>query len=141
MARPALRRPTDAELEILRVLWELGSATVRQVHETLARGADHRGRGTTTVLKHMQIMVEKGLLLRDDGQRPQVYRPSRSSEQTRGQLLRHLLDKAFAGSAGDLALAALATERATPEERQAVRELLDRLESGKRAARGGEDRS
>lgn len=128
MAGHDLRRPTDAELQILATLWELGPASVRQVHEALGAQDDGKDRGPTTVLKHMQIMVEKGLLVRDESIRPQIYKPARSQGQTQKQLLRHLLDLAFRGSAGSLALAALSTRRASADERAAIRELLDRAD-------------
>jgi predicted transcriptional regulator len=122
------RRPTDAELDILRILWGIGPSTVRQVHEALSEDPNGRGSGHTTVLKHMQIMVEKGLLVRDEDVRPQVYQPARSEGQTQKQLLQYLLDKAYRGSAASLVMQALSTERATAEERSAIRSLLDRME-------------
>lgn len=137
MTGNAPRRPTDAELEILRVIWDLGEGTVRQVHQALGERPGNRGSGYTTVLKHMQIMVEKGLLLRDETVRPQVFRPSRSRERTQRQLLRHLLDKAFSGSTGSLVMQALSDERATPEESAAIRELLDALEAERGQADDG----
>ncbi len=124
------RRPTDAELRILATLWELGPSTVRQVHEALApQLGDGPGSGQTTTLKHMQIMVEKGLLSRDSTRRPQIYTPTRPQDQTQDQLLRHLLDRAFSGSAGSLVLQALSSQPTTADEAQAIRQLLDRLES------------
>ena len=125
MTPPNPRRPTDAELAILEILWQSGPATVRQVHQTLA---SIRGSGYTTALKLMQIMVEKGLLTRDESVRPQVYRPSRPQKSTQRQLLKDLVDRAFAGSPGNLVLQALATRKTTPEERREIRALLQRLE-------------
>jgi predicted transcriptional regulator len=125
MAKRCAKRPTDAELEILAVLWERGPSTVRAVHEAISAGRDA---GYTTVLKLMQIMTDKGLLTRDASVRPQVYRPARSRRQTQRQLLGHLLDRAFGGSPGSLVLQALSTKKATPEERKKIRELLDELE-------------
>lgn len=126
------RRPTDAELRILQVLWERGQATVREVHEALEAGADQgQATGYTTVLKQMQIMLEKGLVERDESRRTHVYAPARSQDATQRQLLRHLLDRAFSGSAGSLALAALADRRATPEEAEAIRRLLDEAEAAR----------
>ena len=119
------RRPTDAEMEILSVIWERGRSTVREVHEALAPA---RTTGQTTVLKLMQIMVEKGLLARDSSVRPQVYTAAESPEQTRAEFVRQLVDRVFGGSGGSLALRALSSRRSTPEERQAIRELLSRLE-------------
>jgi predicted transcriptional regulator len=115
-------RPTDAELAILRVLWERGPATVRQVHEALA-GA--RATGYTTTLKLMQIMAEKGLVTRDESVRTHVYEVRLSREQTQRQLVSDLLDRAFGGSASALVLQALRAGDATPEELQQIRELID----------------
>jgi len=122
------KRPTDAELEILNVLWDRGPSTVRAVYEALSESPTARGSGYTTVLKHMQIMVEKEQLVRDESVRPQIYRPARSRAQTQKQLLRHLVDRVFSGSAGNLVLAALHTRKATPDEQQRIRDLLDRLD-------------
>ena len=125
MARRPDKRPTDGELEILRVLWERGPSTVREVHDVIRV---ERDAGHTTVLKLMQIMTEKGILCRDQSVRPQVYQVRRSRRHTQRQLLHDLLDRAFSGSPGNLVLEALATRRATPEERRRIRELLDELE-------------
>jgi predicted transcriptional regulator len=92
---PAAPRPTDAELAILRVLWERGPSTVRQVHEVLSR---ERPGGYTTALKLLQIMTEKGLVRRDETDRTHVYHPRLSEEQTQRQLVRDLLERAFGGS-------------------------------------------
>jgi predicted transcriptional regulator len=125
MARAERKRPTDAELEILRVLWADGPSTVREV---LARLNETRQTGYTTVLKLMQIMTDKGLVVRDTGVRPQVYRAARSQAQTQKLLLGDLLDRAFSGSPGSLVLQALSTKKASPEELAQIRELLDQLE-------------
>jgi predicted transcriptional regulator len=125
MSRRAHKRPTDAELEILRVIWSRGPSTVREVHaELLAR----RETGQTTVLKLMQIMTDKGLLRRDESIRPQVYEAVRSKHQTQRQLIGDLLDRAFSGSPGNLVLQALSTKETTAEERRQIRALLDDLE-------------
>ena len=125
MTTPRNKRPTDAELEILRVLWARGSSTVREVFRVLAAKRDI---GYTTALKLMQIMTEKGLLRRDEKVRPQVYQVARSEGHTQRQLLRHLLDRAFSGSPGNLVLQALSTKKTTAQERRRIRELLDQLE-------------
>jgi len=119
------KKPTDGELEILRVLWEKGPSTVREVHRCLITS---RGTGYTTVLKLMQIMTDKGLLVRDTTVRPQVYRPVHSRGQTQRQLLGDLLDRVFSGSPGKLVLQALSEKDTTPAERRKIRELLDQLE-------------
>jgi predicted transcriptional regulator len=129
MTKRELPRPTDAELTILRVLWERGPSTVRQVHRAL--GAQRSVRPTTT-LKLMQIMTDKGLLRRDESDRPHVYRPALPQERTQRQLLRNLLEKAFYGSAGNLVLRALALKRPSAREREEIRKLLDEVEGNKR---------
>jgi len=123
--RKRIPRPTDAELAILRVLWRLGPSTVRQVHDVLSA---ERPIGYTTVLKFMQIMTEKGLLLRDETQRSHVYRPQVPAEKTQQQLVGDLLERAFEGSAQRLVMQALSTQKVTPEELAQIRELLDSLE-------------
>ena len=128
--RPA-PRPTDVELSILRVLWQRGPGTVREV---LARYNEGRSgeAGYTTVLKMLQIMTEKGLTERDDSRRPQVYRARLSEEQTQRQLVSDLLDRAFGGSAKQLVLQALAA-RETPEKELAqIETLLEQIEGGER---------
>jgi BlaI family transcriptional regulator, penicillinase repressor len=120
-------KPTDAELSILRVLWELGPSTVRQVQEALN---ERRETGYTTVLKLLQIMTEKGLVERDESERTHVYQASLTREQTQRQLVGDLLDRAFGGSAKQLVLQALATKKASAKEMAEIRRLLDKLEGG-----------
>jgi predicted transcriptional regulator len=115
-------RPTDAELAILRVLWQLGPSTVRQVHDVLIR---ERPTAYTTALKLLQIMAEKGLVSRDERERTHVYHPRLSEDQTQRQLVRDLLDRAFGGSPSKLVMQALATRRASAEELGEIRRLLD----------------
>lgn len=122
---PRPTRPTDAELAILRVLWRLGPATVRQVHDELAR---RDAAGYTTTLKLLQIMTEKGLVTRDESQRAHVYAARLAQEETQGQLVRDLLDRAFEGSASRLVLRALAARPASAAELAEIRKLLDDLE-------------
>ena len=130
MSRPAVPRPTDAELAILRVLWERGPSTVRQVHEVLAH---ERQAAYTTALKLLQIMTEKGLVERDERDRTHVYRARFGEEQTQRQLVRDLVDRAFGGSAMKLVLQALATRRASPEELRDIRKALDSARTEKEA--------
>ncbi len=125
--RVASKKPTDAELAILGVIWDLGSATVREVHEVLNAQSET---GQTTVLKHMQIMVEKGLLEKDAGVRPQVFSAAIPREKTQKQLLGHVLDGAFSGSPGNLVLQALSMRETSPEELAQIRKMLDELEGG-----------
>lgn len=114
-------RPTDGELMILRVLWHRGPSTVRQVHDVLERD---RPTGYTTVLKLLQIMHEKGLVLRDESERRHVYRPRASEQQTQRQLVRDLADRAFDGSIARLVLQALAVRRPNREEMADIRAAL-----------------
>src|SRR4029453_11899671 len=122
MAKPTLPRPTDGELAILRVLWERGASTVRQVHEVLSRA---RSAAYTTSLKLLQIMTEKGLVRRDDTDRSHIYQARMTEAQTQRQLVRDLLDRAFGGSATKLVMPAAATRRSTPQGRGKIRRLLD----------------
>ena len=123
------RRPTEAELSILRVLWENGPATVRDIQHILDAV---RPTGYTTVLKTMQIMTEKGLVERDESVRPQIYRARYSQEQTQKQLLRDLLQRAFGGSVKTLVLQALSTKKSSAAELEEIERLLDRIEEGEK---------
>ena len=122
-------RPTDGELEILRVLWERGASTVRQVHETLEA---RRPAGYTTVLKLLQIMTEKGLVRRDESERAHIYEARVPREETERQLVGDLLEKAFSGSASALVMRALSSTKASPEELARIRRLLDEMEGRRR---------
>jgi predicted transcriptional regulator len=118
-------RPTEAELNILQVLWQDGPLSVRAVQGILNQA---RPTGYTTVLKMLQIMTDKGLVDRDDTVRPQIYRARYSREQTQRRLLGDLVQRAFGGSVKALVLQALAGNRSTREEMQAIEKLLDRME-------------
>jgi predicted transcriptional regulator len=120
-----LPRPTDAELAILRVLWERGPSTVRDVHDALA---ERQATGYTTVLKLMQIMTDKGLVVRDESQRAHIYEARHSEQRTQRQLLADLADRAFGGSPARMVMQALSGRRASAEEINEIRELLDKLE-------------
>src|SRR5213593_1038270 len=130
MTRPHAPRPTDAELAILRVLWDRGPSTVRQVHDVLAH---ERQAAYTTALKLLQIMTEKGLVERDERDRTHVYRARLSEEQTQRQLVRDLLDRAFGGSATKLVMQALATRRASADELRDIRRAIDVVRQDGRA--------
>jgi BlaI family penicillinase repressor len=119
------RRPTEGELAILRVLWEQGPLSVRDIQGILNQS---RATGYTTVLKLIQIMTEKGLVERDESQRPQIYRARYSQQHTQRQLVGDLLDRAFGGSVKTLVLQALASKRTSPAELAALEKLLDRFE-------------
>jgi predicted transcriptional regulator len=123
------RRPTEAELAILRVLWEGLARSVREIQGVLN---EIRPTGYTTVLKTLQIMTDKGLVERDERCRPQIYRARYSQTQTQRQLVRDLLHRAFGGSVKALVLQALATRKSSPEELEAIEKLLDRFEGGKK---------
>ena len=126
-----LPRPTDAELEILSVLWRLGPSTVREVHEVLSR---ERATQYTTTLKMMQIMAEKGLLERDESARSHVYSACQPRERTQSQLAGHLLERAFGGSARSLLMGALSAKKASREELAELRKLLDEYETGRKSS-------
>jgi BlaI family transcriptional regulator, penicillinase repressor len=127
MARNALPRPTDGELAILRVLWVDGPGTVRDIHGKLQ---GDRTVGYTTVLKLLQIMTDKGLVRRDESERTHVYRAAASEDHTQQQLVRDLLDRAFGGSAQKLILQALSARKASRDELDQIRKLLDELKGG-----------
>jgi predicted transcriptional regulator len=122
MSRFPSPRPTDAELAILRVLWDRGPSTVRQVHDVIS--AD-RPSAYTTALKLLQIMTEKGLVERDERDRTHIYRARLSEEHTQRQLVRDLVDRAFGGSAAKLVLQALTSKHASPDELREIRQILD----------------
>ena len=123
-------RPTDAELGILRVLWQRGPSTVREVQESLN---ESRPTGYTTVLKMLQIMTEKGLVRRDEQQRAHVYEAQFAQQQTQRQIVGDLLNRVFDGSASNLLMHALATKKGTsPEELSQIRDILDEFERGER---------
>ena len=118
-------RPTDAELAILRVLWERGPSTVREVHDLLSQSHDS---GYTTVLKLMQIMTDKGLVDRDESQRAHVYASRLGEQRTQRQLLGDLIERAFGGSPAKLVMQALSASKASAEDLSAIRNLLDQME-------------
>jgi len=120
------RRPTDAELEILAVLWDRGPSTVREVAQVLGR--DH---GYTTILKLLQIMTEKRLVQRRESGRLHVYTAAQSRERTQRRLVRDLVDRAFRGSAAQLVLHALATGKASPDELKEIRQLIEKHRGGR----------
>jgi BlaI family transcriptional regulator, penicillinase repressor len=124
-----LPKPTDAELELLTVLWSRGPATVRAVHEVIAA---RRPTHYTTVLKTMQIMAEKGLVRRNEKQRAHIYEPAKPREWTQRQLAGDLLQRGFGGSARTLLMGALSARKASKEDLAELRRLLDEYEEGAR---------
>jgi BlaI family penicillinase repressor len=121
-------KPTDAELEILTVLWSRGECTVRDVHDALGK---RKPMQYTTVLKLMQIMTEKGLVVRDEKQRAHIYTASRPRQWTQRQLAKHLLERAFGGSAAELVLGALTARKASKQDLAEIRRLLDEEEGSR----------
>jgi len=120
--------PTGAQLDILAVLWRLGPSTVREVHEALASGS-----GYTTTLKQLQLMTEKGIVLRSERFRNHVYEAGEPKEQTRKQIAADLLRRAFDGSATNMLLGALSAQPASAEELAEIRRVLDTFEKRKKA--------
>jgi BlaI family penicillinase repressor len=121
MKKPPVPKPTDAELGILRVLWDRGPSTVRQVHDVLS---EHRDFAYTTTLKLLQLMTEKGITVREEDGRIHLYRAGFAQEDTQQRLVADLLDRAFGGSAAKLVVQALAAKPASAEELQQIRQLL-----------------
>ena len=125
MARPGSTQPTEVELQILSVLWEHGPCSVRQVHETLA---EERDTGYSTTLKMMQVMLEKGLLVRDESVRPQLYEAAKSREQTQLEMLDDLSQRAFHGSAMRLVMRMVSSGRLSKQELDEIRKLAREAE-------------
>jgi predicted transcriptional regulator len=124
--QPATPLPTDAEIDILAVLWRMGPATVREVHEALGKDS-----GYTTTLKQMQLMMEKGLLIRSERFRSHVYEPGIPQEQTQKQIAADLLKRAFNGSAKNLLLGALSAQPASSDELAEIRKMIDKFAKDK----------
>jgi BlaI family transcriptional regulator, penicillinase repressor len=125
MSRPASTQPTDVELQILRILWELGPSPVREIHKRLE--AD-KGTNYSTTVKMLSVMLQKGLLRRDEDAQPHVYRPVLTREKAGRRMVKELIDKVYEGSALSLVLQALSANKATKEEREEIRRLLDEME-------------
>ncbi len=119
-------KPTESELEILGVLWNKGLASVREVHEELAKSKDV---GYTTTLKLMQIMHEKGLVKRDASVKTHIYQAAVSREKTQKHLLGKMIDGLFGGSSTQLVIQALGNHKASQEELDAIQELLNNLKN------------
>ncbi len=125
MARGKTLRPTDRELTILRILWDSGPCTVRQVND--AMNADG-STGYTTTLKLMQIMTDKGLLRRDDSQFKHIFTPALTEEKAQKQLVGDMLERAFSGSAEKLVMRALSAKKISARELSRIRKMLDEFE-------------
>jgi predicted transcriptional regulator len=124
MARTKITGPTDKELEILNVLWKNGPATVRQVNEEINK---IQKTGYTTTLKLMQIMTDKGLLVRDDSGFQHIYKPASSEENIQKQLVGSLLERAFSGSAEKLVMRALSAKKISAEELARIKKILNEI--------------
>ena len=128
MPKPGPSQPTEVELQILRILWELGKSPVREIHARL--NAD-KGTNYSTTVKMLSVMLEKGLVKRDEDAAPHIYRPVLSREKAGKRMLSDLIDKVYDGAAMSLVLQALASTTATKEELDEVRRFLDRMEGKK----------
>ena len=122
-------RPTDVELKLLRILWDLGPATVKDVHGVLVRTQDYTYTG---VLRMLQVMFEKGLVTRDESARSHVYRAAHSRDSMERGMVADLVDRLFGGSASDLVLAALATRKVNARDKAKIQELLGIASPGTR---------
>ena len=124
MSAPKLIKPTESELEILNIIWAKGLATVREVHEELAQTKDV---GYTTTLKLMQLMTEKGMLLRDESSMKHVYSAALEEKGTKGQLLSRFIDTMYHGDVGNMMMALLGNEKTSAKDLQQLRDLLDKM--------------
>lgn len=124
MSAPNQSKPTESELEILQILWEKGTCTVRDVHEILEKSKDA---GYTTTLKLMQIMHEKGLVSRDTSAKTHIYKAIINQEKTQQHLVNRMIDNVFNGSAARLVMQALGNHSASKEEIDSIKEYLDQL--------------
>jgi predicted transcriptional regulator len=122
-----LPKPTDAEIEILHVLWQLEPATVRQIHEHLTQTKQAQ---YTTTLKQLQVMTEKGLVVRDESERSHVYRAAVARNQVQRQMTTHLIDRVFGGSARGMLMEALGSKKVSKKDLAELRQLIDDFEKG-----------
>ena len=125
MARGKTPRPTDRELAILRILWDSGPSTVRQVNEEMNK---QQRTGYTTTLKLMQIMTEKGLVIRDDTKFQHVYTAAASEENTQNQVVGDMLEKVFSGSAEKLVMRALSAKKVSAKELAKIKKVIEKIE-------------
>lgn len=125
MPRPVSSQPTEVEMQILRILWELGPSPVREIHQRLEAA---KGTNYSTTVKMLAVMLRKGLVKRDENAQPHVYRPALTRTKTGKQMLDDLIEKVYDGSAMSLVLQALSSSKATKEELDEVRHVLDQME-------------
>jgi len=129
MARKASNHPTEVELEILNVLWNRGPSTVSQIHEVLRQ---YRETGLSTTLKMVQVMTEKGLLIKDDSQRPQIFRPAMSQTRAQAGLVDDLMQRAFGGAVDRLVMAALESKTVSRKAIEQIKKLIGEFERGRK---------
>ena len=125
MPRPNSTQPTEVEMQILRIVWDLGPSPVREIHRRLEAA---KGTNYSTTVKMLAVMLEKGLLTRDEKAQPHIYKAVLTRERTGKRLVRDLIEKVYNGSAHSLVLEALSARRATQQERDEIRRLLDKME-------------
>lgn len=125
MARHTSLQPTEVELQILRILWDDGPSIARHIHDSLQ---EFKQTTYSTTVKMLSVMMDKGLLKRDENASPLVYRPAVPQQRTQKRMLGDLIDKVYDGSAAALMMHALSSKKATAEELQEIRDLLDQLE-------------
>ena len=125
MPRPSSPQPTEVEMQLLRILWSLGPSPVREIHRRLQEA---KGTSYSTTVKMLAVMLEKGLVTRDEDAQPHIYKAALTRDAAGKRLVRDLIEKVYNGSAHSLVLQALATGRATPQERDEIRRLLDKME-------------
>ena len=125
MVKSKTQQPTDRELQILRILWDYGPSTVRQINEEMGK---LQKTGYTTTLKLMQIMAEKGLLVRDDSKFQHIYKPKISEEKTQDQVVGNLLEKVFSGSAEKLVMRALSAKKVSADELAKIKKMIEKME-------------
>jgi len=125
MPRPDSSQPTEVELQILRILWELGPSPVREIHQRMEA---EKGTNYSTTVKMLSIMLEKGLVKRTENTRPHVYRAAVSREKAGKRMIKDLVDKVYEGSAMSLVMQALSSTPASAEERDELRRLLDQMD-------------
>ena len=120
-------QPTDAELQILRALWEFGPSPVRVIHEAMSNTKETN---YSTTVKMLSVMLDKGLVKRDESARPHIYRTVKKQETTQKGMMRDLMDRVYGGSPGRMVIQALSSKKASQEELDEIRELLDQLQQG-----------
>ena len=128
MVKSPLPQPTEVELQILRILWELGPSVVRVIHQRLEEA---KGTNYSTTVKMLSVMLDKGLLARDESKQPLVYRAVLTHDRASKRMVNDLIEKVFNGSSTRLVLQALSTGKATPDELAEVRRLLDEMDGPK----------